>query len=219
MAKAILFDLDGTLADTAPDLAAALNQLRSEDGLAPMPLSALRPHASHGVRGMLEVGLGVLPGSPRYQELTTRFLDHYAAGLCISTRLFDGIEELLIALESRCMAWGIVTNKHARYTRPLLEALGLTERAACIVSGDSAPRPKPAPDPLLLAAQQIGLAPAACIYVGDDIRDIRAGKAAGMRTIAARYGYLGLTDAIDEWQADWIIDHPDDVLMVIEPAG
>jgi phosphoglycolate phosphatase len=216
MIEAVFFDLDGTLADTAADLGGALNRLRAEEGLEKIPLAVLRPHTSHGVRGMLGVGLGILPGHERYAELAQRFLDHYGNAVCAGTVLFPGMDSLLQGLELRGIPWGVVTNKTSRFTLPLLTALGVTERAACIVSGDSAPRPKPHPDPLLLAAELARVAPARCVYVGDDLRDVQAAHAAGMRAVVAAYGYLGEGTRIEEWGGDHLIDRADELLGLLD---
>ena len=207
-ATAVLFDLDGTLADTAPDLGRALNRVRAACGLAPMPLEITRPHTSSGARGLLKIGFGLEPGNERYEALKAQFLDFYFAEICIDTRLFDGMAELLDRLEQDGLPWGVVTNKAERFTRPLLQGLGLDARAACIVGGDSTARLKPHPDSLLHAAALLQLPPSACLYVGDDLRDVQAARAAGMRALAAAYGYLGDGGAIESWQADAIIAHP-----------
>lgn len=207
----VLFDLDGTLADTAPDLGAAANRLRIEDGLPLIDDEALRPYTSQGARGLLFAAYGMTAEDPRFERYRARFLTHYAAAICRRTRLFDGIADLLAALEAVAIPWGVVTNKHARFTLPLLEALQLDQRAACIVSGDTTQRPKPAPDPLLFACTQVGTLPADTWYIGDDLRDILAGKAAGMGTIAVRYGYLGDGGNPTEWGADHLVDHPDEI--------
>ena len=212
MADAVFFDLDGTLADTAPDFARILHRMQIEHGLAPTPFEAVRAQVSHGVRGMLGVGFGILPDAGTYPGLAARFLELYAEGLCIRTCLFPGMAELLAHLERHGVPWGIVTNKPERYTHPLIAALGLTARSACIVGGDTAARAKPHPDPLLHACAAIDVEPTRCLYVGDDIRDITAGKAAGMKTLAAAYGYLGTDDPIHTWGAHSIIAHPMDVL-------
>jgi len=208
MIEATLFDLDGTLADTAADLGAVLNRLRSEAGQAPLPAAAIRPHVSKGVRGLLGVGFSIVPESDGYTELQQRFLAYYGDALCVATRLFDGVDELLDSLEAHDIKWGVVTNKTSRYTLPLMEALGLAPRAACIVSGDSSPRPKPAPDSLLLACTLVGVSPAHCLYVGDDLRDMQAARAAGMGAIAAAWGYLGNDRPLAEWGADSILQSP-----------
>ena len=213
--QAIFFDLDGTLADTAPDLAAALNKVREEDGLPHLPLSQLRPMTSHGARGMLGLGLNLTPEDAAYPAYVARFLGHYERALCVETRLFDGMAELLAKLEVANIAWGVVTNKAARFTQPLMDQLGLTQRAAAIVSGDSAARAKPHPDPLLLAAQIADVPAHACLYVGDDLRDIEAGRAAGMGTVAVRYGYLGEGLPVESWGADHLIAHPRELISLI----
>jgi len=205
--SAVLFDLDGTLADSAGDLAYALNRIRSERGLPPLPVEALRPHASAGARGLLGAGIGVTPEDADYRGLRDRFLEYYAAGLDQTTRLFDGIATLLDALDARALPWGIVTNKVERYTQPVVHALGLAPRAAAIVSGDTTAHPKPHPAPLLHAAALLNVDAARCVYVGDDLRDIIAGNAAGMATIVAEYGYLGEDECADGWPATgWIAE-------------
>ena len=209
---AVLFDLDGTLADTAPDLAAALNRVRRVRGLGPLPLEQLRPYASHGARGLLGAGMGVAPDHPEYATLRDDFLVEYEAALCVHTTLFAAVDTVLEAIETRSLAWGIVTNKATRYTHPLLEALGLAGRAGSVVCGDTTPYPKPHPAPLLAAAAALGVDPARCVYVGDAERDITAGLAAGMRTIVARYGYIEPDDMPDAWPADGMVADPADLL-------
>lgn len=213
--QAVLFDLDGTLADTAPDLGDALNRLLIEHGRAPLPMTALRPHVSAGTRGMLAIGFGLVPGEAGYTELQHQFLDLYERRLCVDTRLFEGMDSLLAHLDRNAISWGIVTNKPHRFTKPLAIALGLAGRAAAIVSGDSTPHPKPAPDSLLLACSTIGTPPCQTLYVGDDLRDIQAARAAGIRVAAAAYGYLGVEQPISTWGADGIIDTPMDLLAML----
>ena len=208
MSDAVLFDLDGTLADTAADLGAVLNRLRSEAGQAPLPAATIRPHVSKGVRGLLGIGFALVPGDDGYVELHQRFLAYYGDSLCVATTLFAGVPGLLASLEAEGIKWGVVTNKTSRYTLPVMAALGLGRRAACIVSGDSSPRPKPAADPLLLACTLAGTLPACCLYVGDDLRDMQAARAAGMGAIAAAWGYLGDDLPLESWGADAIIHSP-----------
>jgi N-acetyl-D-muramate 6-phosphate phosphatase len=204
--RAVLFDLDGTLADTAADLAAAVNRVRADRALAPLPLAVLRPHASHGARGLLGAGLGIDRESPDFEPLRDAFLGYYADALCDHTTLFAGADAVLAELGRRRLRWGIVTNKAARFTLPLLEHLALASRAGVVICGDTTPQLKPHPEPLLAAAAALGIDATACVYVGDAERDIAAGVAARMKTLVARYGYLRAEDAPEEWPADGLID-------------
>ncbi len=208
----VLFDLDGTLADTAPDLGFALNELLREHGRPPVPYDRIRPQASYGARALLRLGFGITPHDTGYDKLRHRFLDLYAANLCRETRLFPGISELLSALSGRGLNWGIVTNKPAFLTNPLVQALGLADSAACVVSGDTTANSKPHPAPVLYACAQCGSAPASCLFVGDAARDIEAGRSAGMRTLVAMFGYIGETDDPPGWGADALVPSPDAVL-------
>jgi 2-phosphoglycolate phosphatase len=211
---AVLFDLDGTLADTAPDLAGAANEMRAARNLAALPLAALRPYASHGARGLLGAALARTPADTDYEALRDEFLQRYEARLCAQSQLFANVEDLLVALAARSLPWGIVTNKIARFTIPLVQLLGLASRARVVVSGDTTAHTKPHPEPLLHAARALGLAPAECLYVGDDRRDIEAGHAAGMGTVAAAYGYCADTDPRD-WSADALINSPIELLELL----
>ena len=211
MIRCVLFDLDGTLADTAPDLAAALNKMRIDRGLAPLPREPLRRMASSGARGLVGVGFGLKPGDAEYEAHRVEFLANYENALHVHTRLFDGVEELLAAIEAD-RKWGVVTNKAKRFTDPLSRLIGFTGRAACVVSGDTTAHAKPHPAPLLHAAEVSGVAAGECIYVGDDLRDIQAGRAAGMKTLAVTWGYLGDTDPPEGWGADAVIHQPRQVL-------
>lgn len=208
MPEGVFFDLDGTLADTAPDLGAALNCLLAEEGRTALPFATLRPHVSAGARGLLWIGFGIAPHDPGYASLRERFLDIYERNLCKATVLFPGMALVLDDLDARGIAWGVVTNKPERFTLPLLEALGLSQRAAAIVGGDTTARAKPDPLPLLHACTVAGVAASASAYVGDDLRDIQAGRAAGMQTFAAAWGYLGDGPPIDEWGADATVAAP-----------
>lgn len=214
--KAVLFDLDGTLADTAPDLAGAINRLLAEHGHSAIALEHTRRHTSSGARGMIGASFGFKPDHHDYPRLRERFLDLYEEALCVETTLFPGMHELLDRIESASLAWGIVTNKAARFTDPLVEALGIAARAGCIVSGDTTPHTKPHPEPLLHAARKLALDPRACVYIGDDLRDIQAARAAGMLAVAARYGYLGDADSPDHWGADTVIDAPLEVWPFVQ---
>ena len=213
----VLFDLDGTLVDTAPDLAAAANRMRARRGLAPLPLDVLRPVASHGARGLLGAAFDVHPSAPDFAQWTDEFLNEYAQGLCVQSRLFEGMDEVLHTLQARSLRWGVVTNKVARFTQPLMHALGLHTRAACVVSGDTTPYAKPHPAPLLHALMLCQVSASAAIYVGDDERDIQAGRAAGLRTVGVRYGYLGSANPPEAWGADRWADTPAEVLELILP--
>lgn len=213
--RAVLFDLDGTFADTAPDLGRALNRMRVERGLEALPIGVMRAHASSGARGLLKAGFGLTPESEGYEALRDRFLELYGENLCIDTRPFDGIPELVTKLEAHGLPWGIVTNKAKRFTEPLARKLAIDHRAACIVSGDSTPHIKPHPASLLHAASLLALAPADCVYLGDDLRDIQAARAAGMRFVAAGWGYLGDGADPGTWGADAVIAHPREVLDLI----
>jgi phosphoglycolate phosphatase len=215
MLDAVFFDLDGTLADTAPDLGAALNRLREEEGLEALPSEKMRAHVSAGSRGLLGVGFGLVPADPAYPELQRRFLDYYERHLCVSTTLFPGMTDLLDELDELGIGWGIVTNKPDRFTVPLVQQLGLDRRAVAVVSGDTTAHAKPHPEPLLHACRLARVAAAKCIYVGDDLRDVQAGRAAGMRTAIAAYGYLGEGPPLAEWQADATILHPSELLGLV----
>lgn len=211
----VLLDLDGTLADTAPDLAAAANRMLIARGIAPLPIGELRPYVSHGARGMVGRAFNIAADDAGYDELRREFLREYEAALCVDSVLFPGMEPTLRALEQRGIKWGIVTNKLARFTLPLVQALNLSERAACIVSGDTTPFSKPHPAPLLHALTVTGAEAAAALYVGDDRRDIDAGRAAGMRTVVASYGYLGNGVPYGEWGADAVIDSPPELMQLV----
>ncbi|HEY4372024.1 MAG TPA: HAD-IA family hydrolase [Burkholderiales bacterium] len=213
MIRCVLFDLDGTLADTAPDLAGALNKMRADRGLEPMPLEPLRRMASSGARGLVGVGFGIKPGDSGYEEMKTEFLDNYQSALYVHSKLFDGIEQLLADLEARDLRWGVVTNKASRFTTPLAQLIGFTGRATCVVAGDTTPHAKPHPAPLLHAAELCKVAPGECIYVGDDLRDVQAGRAAGMKTLAVTWGYLGDGEPVGRWGADAVIATPPEVLQ------
>ena len=210
--RAVLFDLDGTLADTAPDLGAALNVLRRRAGLAELPIERIRPWVSHGGRGLIRSGFGLQANAPEAQALLDELLSEYAAAICVHTRLFPGMDAVLDQLEARQLAWGIVTNKVTRFATPLLDQLGLTRRAGCLVCGDTLPVGKPHPAPVRLACEQLGIAPSACVLVGDDRRDIEAARAAGAWSLAVTYGYGVATDPPASWAADDLLHSPTDLL-------
>ena len=216
--QAVLFDLDGTLIDSAPDLGAAADQMRTDRGLPSLSLDAYRPMAGAGARGMLGVAFGMAPEHPDFAALREEFFRNYERRMTRTTHAFDGVPALLQALLHRSLRWGVVTNKSMRFTGPLTAAMPLFASAGAIVGGDSTPHSKPHPAPLLEAARRLGLAPARCIYVGDDERDIIAGKAAGMPTVAATYGYLGGTPEVMGWGADATIAAPLDLLALLKPA-
>lgn len=210
--RTVLFDLDGTLADTAPDIAFALNRLLEERGKTPLPFESIRPAVSHGTGALVSLAFSVDAADPDFSLLRERFLAVYQSRLAVDTRLFPGMAELLEDLTADGRNWGVVTNKPGRLTLPLMERLGLNRKAACIISGDTTDYRKPHPAPMLLACDQTGSRPAQCLYVGDARRDIEAGRRAGMHTLVALYGYLGDGDVPAEWGADAVIEHPAAIL-------
>jgi phosphoglycolate phosphatase len=216
--RAVLFDLDGTVLDTAPDMHGAMNALLLERGRMPLPYAAVRPFVSHGAKGVLSQGFADL-GPAEFAGLTQRFLEIYRANLSTETRLFPGMERVLDALDARGLRAGIVTNKAAWLTDPLLEQLGLRGRFACVVSGDTLAHAKPHPAPLLHAAGLAGVRPSECVYVGDAERDVQAAHAAGMPAIVALYGYLGATDAPRAWGGDHHLGAPLDLVAWLETSG
>jgi len=217
-AQAVLFDLDGTLIDSAPDLGFAADQMRVRRGLPSLPLDAYRPMAGAGARGMIGVAFGYAPDHPEFEALRQEFLDNYQACMTQRTRAFDHVETLLSALHSAGRRWGVVTNKSERFALPLTAGMPLFQTAGAVVGGDTTPHSKPHPEPLLEAARRLGLAPETCIYVGDDERDIQAGKAAGMPTVAALYGYLGTKQDVAAWGADVMIENPVELLNYLDLA-
>jgi len=212
MLEAILFDLDGTLIDTAADMGGALNSLLLEEGHEPLPLDTIRPLVSQGGLVLTRLGFGDKVAEQEIEPLRQRFLQHYHANVAHESKLFDGYADILDELEARSIPWGIVTNKPEWLTRPLLEQLDLAQRSGVIIGGDTLAQRKPHPLPLQVAAEQLQVSCNNCIYVGDDERDIVAGKAAGMTTLIAAYGYIEDADAIEAWQADGVIDLPLDLL-------
>jgi len=216
--QAILFDLDGTLIDSAPDLAGAANDMRLARGLDALPLSKFRPLVGSGARGMVGRALDVAPGDPTFEVVRDEFLERYEARMTAQTALFEGIAPVLDALDRAGMPWAIVTNKATRFGEPLVHALGLGSRAATLVCGDTTAHSKPHPAPLLEAARRLGVSPAGCVYVGDDRRDVVAGRAAGMETVAVAWGYLGEEDPIEAWSADQVLQIPAELLKLLRMA-
>lgn len=214
--EAILFDLDGTLVDSAPDLGAAADRMRTDRGLASLPLVDYRPMAGAGARGMIGVAFGLAPDHPNFEALKEEFFRNYESRLTVLTYAFDGVAELIASIVARGLKWGVVTNKSARFTVPLTKSMPLFSTAQTIVSGDTMPHAKPHPAPLLEAARQLGVAPGRCVYVGDDERDIIAGRAAGMPTVAAAYGYLGASTDTLAWNADATITAPGMLLNFLQ---
>lgn len=210
--KTVLFDLDGTLADTAPDLANALNRVLEEQGHPPLPYPTIRAVVSHGGIALIRLGFNMEAGHPDFKPLHQRLLAIYRETLADKTRLFEGMASLLDDIESRSLNWGIVTNKPSWLTEPLVEQLGLAQRAATIVSGDTLDERKPHPAPMLYACEQAGSSAAQCIYVGDAARDIEAGNNAGMKTLVALFGYIGENERPDEWGADGMVENPQEIL-------
>ena len=215
--KGIFFDLDGTLADTAPDLVAAANQLLVTRNLPPKQYEVLRPCASAGARGLIGGAFGIGIDHPDFIPLRDEFFANYEKALLVNSVLFEGVDYLLDQLDSANLPWGIVTNKSERFTHPLTEQMGLRQRAVSTISGDTTPHSKPHPEPILHAARVANIDPSKSVYVGDDIRDIVAGKAAGMKTIAAAYGYCGCEEPPEAWGADYLVRHPKELLEIIFP--
>ena len=216
--RALLFDLDGTLIDSAPDLAGAANDMRIAHGLAALPLAHFRPMVGSGARGMVGRAFDVGPQDERFAALRDEYLQRYEARMTVETHVFPSMLPVLDELDRRGMPWGIVTNKAARYAEPIVEALGLHQRTRTLVCGDTLAHAKPHPAPLLEAARRIGVEAAACAYVGDDLRDVQAGEAAGMVTVAVAWGYLGLGEPIESWGARYIVASPHDLLNWLESA-
>ncbi|MGD9832910.1 MAG: phosphoglycolate phosphatase [Piscinibacter sp.] len=213
--RAVLFDLDGTLIDSAPDLAGAGNDMREARGLPRLPLEHFRPMVGSGARGMLGRALGVQPGHPEFETLRDEFLQRYEARMTLETRVFAAMRPVLDALNQEARAWGIVTNKASRFSEPLVRALGLLDEAGTLVCGDTTPHSKPHPAPLLEAARRLGVVAEQCVYVGDDLRDVQAGRAAGMATVAAAWGYLGEGESIEAWGAHHVIESPPELLKLL----
>ena len=213
--RALLFDLDGTFADTAPDLAYALNETLAAFDRPPLTYEQICPAVSHGGIALIRLGFEMHPEDPGFEERRQHLLQIYENNICRETKLFDGIQMLIENAERRQLPWGIITNKPAWLTEPLVQAMGLWERAGCIISGDTCEHNKPHPQPLLHAADLINIEPQHCIYIGDARRDIEAGKAAGMFTAAALYGYIEAHDPPSTWDADWQIETPHDLLRLI----
>jgi 2-phosphoglycolate phosphatase len=216
--QAVLFDLDGTLIDSAPDLGAAADKMRLDRGLPSLPLEQYRPMAGAGARGMLGIAFGLTPQDPTFPDLREEFFRNYESAMTERTRIFDGVPELIAALAQRGLPWGVVTNKSMRFTAPLTRCMPLFATAGAVVGGDTTAHAKPHPAPLLEAARQLGLEPAGCIYVGDDERDVQAGRAAGMPTVAATYGYLGSNAEVLHWGADALIAEPLALLALLHSA-
>ncbi|WP_114653780.1 HAD family hydrolase [Polynucleobacter necessarius] len=215
--KGIFFDLDGTLVDTAPDLVAAANQLLIARNLPPKPYEVLRPCASAGARGLIGGAFGINPEDPDFIPLRDEFFSNYEKALLVNSVIFDSVDHLLDQLDEAKLPWGIVTNKSERFTHPLTDLMGLRQRAVSTVCGDTTPHSKPHPEPILHAARIANIDPSKSVYVGDDIRDIIAGKAAGMMTIAAAYGYCGCEEPPEAWGADYLVRHPKELLQIIFP--
>lgn len=216
--QAVLFDLDGTLIDSAPDLGAAADKMRTDRGLESYSLERYRPHAGSGARGMLGVAFGITPEAPEFPALREEFFVAYERRMLLNTQVFEGVQVLIDAIQARGLLWGVVTNKSMRFTDPLTRAMPLFASAGAIVSGDTTPYAKPHPEPLYEAARRLGVPSEACIYVGDDERDIIAGRAAGMRTVAATYGYMGSQADATLWEADASISSPMELLHLLNSA-
>ena len=216
--RAILFDLDGTLIDSAPDLGAAADQMRIARGLPSLPMADYRPFAGSGARGMLRVAFGMQPEDAEFPAMREEFFQNYERRMTQDTTVFDGVADMLARIVAQQLQWGVVTNKSKRFTEPLSRQMALFASAGVVVSGDTTPHANPHPEPLFEAARRIGVDPQDCVYVGDDERDIIAGKAAGMRTVAAVYGYLGEKQSVAHWEADDVINSPHELLKRLNLA-
>lgn len=217
-AQAVLFDLDGTLIDSAPDLGAAADKMRLDRGLSSLPFAQYRAMAGAGARGLLGVAFGMTPEHPEFMAYREEFFVNYESAMTERTTIFDGVHEMIAAIVAAGLPWGVVTNKSRRFTEPLTAAMPLFASARAIVSGDTTPHAKPHPEPLFEAARRLGVEPARCVYVGDDERDIAAGRAAGMGTVAATYGYLGQQTDVSRWNAHLCIDAPAALLKFLRKA-
>jgi N-acetyl-D-muramate 6-phosphate phosphatase len=215
MIKAVLFDLDGTLADTAPDLGTALNQVLEQQQLPPKNMAEIRPVASHGAAELIKLGTGIQPDNPKFNALRQAFLDEYELHFTEQTVLFGGIDEILQKLAQQNIVWGIITNKPHVFTDRLIPKLGCSIAPAVVVSGDTTSAPKPSTEPMLYACQQIGVAPENCLYIGDAERDMQAGRNAGMITVLANWGYISAEDNTASWPADYIIEQPKEILRLL----
>ena len=216
--KAVLFDLDGTLIDSAPDLGAAADKMRTDRGLPSLEYALYRPVAGSGARGMLHVAFGMTEAHADYEDFKNEFLNNYQQAMTVKTTVFSGVTDLLAALLAMGLRWGVVTNKSQRFTIPLSQHMDLFKTAGAVVSGDTTPHAKPHPAPLFEGARLLDLPPGECWYVGDDERDIVAGKAAGMVTVAANYGYLGVETEVLHWGADFVIHHPMELVDLLPKA-
>ena len=216
--KAVLFDLDGTLIDSAPDLGAAADKMRTDRGLPSLEYALYRPVAGSGARGMLHVAFGMTEAHADYEDFKNEFLNNYQQAMTVKTTVFSGVTDLLAVLQAMGLSWGVVTNKSQRFTIPLSQHMELFKTAGAVVSGDTTPHAKPHPAPLFEGASLLDLPPGDCWYVGDDERDIVAGKAAGMVTVAANYGYLGVETEVLHWGADFVIHHPMELVDLLPKA-
>ncbi len=213
--QTVLFDLDGTLIDTAPDMAYALNLLLNEEGREEIPYALIRPVVSNGSAALVQLGFADITDAQTIERLKQRYLQIYENNLCVHSRLFAGMDELIGRIEQAHKNWGVVTNKPGWLTNPLMQQLNLSLRAACIISGDTTANRKPHPEPMFLACKQANSSAEQCLYVGDAQRDIEAGNRAGMQTIIAQYGYIGDWEVTEQWGADFSINQPQELLKII----
>ena len=216
--RAVLFDMDGTLLDTAPDFIAICQAMRAERGLAPIADKLIRDEISGGARAMVAVTFSMDPESPGFEALRLEFLERYQRDCAVHSKLFDGMAELLADIEKAHLVWGVVTNKPVRFAQPIMEQLGLAERSALLICPDHVTKSKPDPEPLILACKMLDLDPASVLFVGDDLRDIESGRDAGTKTADVRYGYINPNDNPDHWGADVVVDHPAELRKVLDNA-
>ncbi|WP_462379207.1 N-acetylmuramic acid 6-phosphate phosphatase MupP [Pseudomonas sp. Marseille-QA0892] len=216
--EAVLFDMDGTLLDTAPDFVAVIQAMRASRDLPPVPEKTVRDVVSGGAKAMVSSAFEVDPASDEFESLRLEFLDRYQNACAVHSALYDGMAEVLADIEAAGLKWGVVTNKPVRFAEPIMQRLNLAKRSAVLVCPDHVERSKPDPEPMVLACSQLGVAPETVLFIGDDLRDVESGRAAGSRTVAVTYGYIHPEDNPRSWGADAVIDHPSELRALLDRA-